>query len=65
METNEQWKSGGDCSKCRRNKYCSKPCKESIRTRDRIIYEAILEKTKMGKILRIMNEIKRNGEYNE
>ena len=29
METiqgNEQWKLNGDCTKCRRNNYCSKPC---------------------------------------
>lgn len=29
--SNEQWISGGDCSICRRAKYCSKPCKESKR----------------------------------
>lgn len=23
----EQWKSGGRCNECRRQKYCSKPCK--------------------------------------
>lgn len=23
---NEQWLLNGDCSKCRREKYCSKPC---------------------------------------
>lgn len=23
---NEQWKLDGDCNKCRRDKYCSKPC---------------------------------------
>lgn len=28
-DVNEQWLSSGDCSKCRRNKYCSKPCKPS------------------------------------
>lgn len=26
---NEQWKDGGDCNKCRRQKYCNKPCKQS------------------------------------
>lgn len=57
-DNNEQWKSGGDCSKCRRNKYCSKPCKENIRLKDRIIYDAILEKTKIGKALQIMNDIR-------
>ena len=23
---NEQWKTTGDCTKCRKQKYCSKPC---------------------------------------
>lgn len=23
---NEQWELNGDCSKCRRKNYCSKPC---------------------------------------
>ena len=26
IEQNEQWKLQGDCTKCRRNNYCSKPC---------------------------------------
>lgn len=25
---NEQWKSGGDCTKCRRQSYCGTKCKE-------------------------------------
>ena len=57
-DNNEQWKSGGDCSKCRRYKYCSKPCRESTRARDSFIYNAILEKTKMGKVLQTMNDIR-------
>lgn len=24
---NEQWKASGDCEKCRKKSYCSKPCK--------------------------------------
>lgn len=24
----EQWKIDGDCTKCRRQRYCSKPCKK-------------------------------------
>lgn len=24
---NEQWKVGGNCEKCRKKLYCSKPCK--------------------------------------
>ena len=26
IQENEQWKLDGDCRKCRRDKYCSKPC---------------------------------------
>mgnify|MGYP007053682607 CR=1 FL=1 len=26
IESNEQWLLDGDCSKCRRVKYCKKPC---------------------------------------
>lgn len=26
MQDNEQWLLDGDCSKCRKNNYCSKPC---------------------------------------
>lgn len=26
MENNEQWKSGGDCNKCRKKNYCKKLC---------------------------------------
>lgn len=29
MNKNEQWLSDGDCAACRREKYCSKPCKSS------------------------------------
>lgn len=26
IHENEQWKLQGDCTKCRRDNYCSKPC---------------------------------------
>lgn len=29
-ESNEQWKSGGDCEKCRRQAYCGAKCKARI-----------------------------------
>lgn len=32
MEDNERWLIDGDCSKCRRNSYCSKAC--TIRKRN-------------------------------
>jgi sulfatase maturation enzyme AslB (radical SAM superfamily) len=27
MGNNEQWKEGGDCSKCRRQNYCGNECR--------------------------------------
>ena len=32
----EQWKSGGDCGKCRREKYCGTPCKENRKRKEMI-----------------------------
>ena len=32
IQENEQWKLQGDCAKCRRNNYCSKPCTRCNRT---------------------------------
>lgn len=28
---NERWKSDGDCSKCRRKKYCTKACGANVK----------------------------------
>ena len=42
-ESNEQWKSGGDCTKCRRRKYCKKTCAAN-RKFDRRIISAIVRK---------------------
>lgn len=46
---NEQWKSGGDWSKCRRQKYCSTMCKENRKLLTRTVYQAVDKK--MGGIL--------------
>lgn len=35
MSNNEQWISGGDCDKCRRQKFCSKSCTENKRFEQR------------------------------
>lgn len=29
---NERWLTDGDCTKCRRQNYCSKPCRRNIQT---------------------------------
>lgn len=40
---NDQWLQGGDCRICRRQKYCSKPCRTSKMRRERITQELITE----------------------
>lgn len=43
MQTNEQWTSGGDCTQCRRNKYCSKPCTANKRFEKERLSQAVTE----------------------
>lgn len=40
----EQWLLNGDCTKCRRNKYCSKQCTKRKRYVDREIRQFIAKK---------------------
>lgn len=54
IENNEQWLKGGDCSKCRKASYCSKPCKENTRYTNRKISEAI-NNTEVGKLINKLN----------
>jgi len=50
--TSDQWKSGGDCTKCRRavpKVYCRKPCKEAIRMKKQALrLLKAMEKAQMG-----------------
>ena len=41
---NEQWISGGDCSKCRKQKYCGAKCNEYYRRRGEEISNFIKSK---------------------
>lgn len=47
MFNNEQWKSDGDCSICRRKEYCRKSCSASEARMKRVIKVAI-NATSMG-----------------
>ena len=38
----EQWKSGGDCGKCRRKEYCGAKCRESRKREKLLEREAFL-----------------------
>ena len=44
----EQWKRGGDCNKCRRQKYCSKVCNENKRRANKLISNKVAEFFKKG-----------------
>lgn len=36
----EQWLLDGKCKECRKNNYCSKPCKKHIQQRDYLLRSA-------------------------
>ena len=44
MDNSEQWKIDGDCKVCRRDAYCTKPCKLRKTRLDRILARTIAEK---------------------
>lgn len=44
INSNEQWKTGGDCTLCRRQNYCTKKCKQHKQKIDREINTLIYER---------------------
>lgn len=48
VDTTEQWKLEGDCSKCRRSKYCNKACKAHLSSFENDVKEVIAN-SKLGK----------------
>lgn len=40
--SNEQWKTTGDCTKCHKQKYCSKPCAANKRATQKGITNKII-----------------------
>lgn len=53
-ENNERWLTDGDCSECRRAKYCSKACTAQKRRREAIIQQMVRSATGSGTIRRAM-----------
>lgn len=41
--SNEQWKTDGDCSKCRRKSYCSHECKAHEKAVIREVYGLVAD----------------------
>ena len=57
----DQWKSGGDCRACRRQKYCRTKCSANKRLMNVVIHEAI-RKTKAGQLMEAARaEMRRQG----
>lgn len=56
----EQWKSGGDCRVCRKNKYCKKPCSANKRLMNSIVLEAF-RKTKAGQLMEAGRAVMRDS----
>ena len=47
----DRWKIDGDCSKCRRQSYCSKACRLYSKMVTDTMMKAIYEKTGLGVIM--------------
>jgi len=50
----EQWYLDGKCQICRKERYCSKPCKRAEERRDDEIREYIAKKTGMGEVMKAL-----------
>lgn len=62
VNKNEQWLLNGDCGKCRRKKYCSKPCTRHKRETKAMIQGMI--SSKLNEITGgAFEEIIKNKEY--
>lgn len=51
IEETEQWLFSGDCSKCRREKYCSKQCRKAASRERGILYSAMA-----SAVLKVLSE---------
>lgn len=51
--SSDRWLIDGDCTKCRREKYCNKPCKKHTRRTKADIMNYIYEKTMLGVAMNI------------
>ena len=49
-EDNERWLSDGNCTYCRRKKYCNKPCTAQKRRKEAIIRQMIRNMTGIGQL---------------
>lgn len=53
---NERWLTDGNCGKCRRQKYCSKPCTAQKRRKEAIIRAMVRDKAGITRIQKLIDE---------
>lgn len=57
INESDQWLLDGECKKCRRDKYCSKPCKALQTSLRRLIVDGVRSGTESGVIDQAMRHI--------
>ena len=57
-DENERWLTDGNCSKCRRQKYCSKPCTAQKRRKTAIMRAMLQDMTGINRIRKLIEERK-------
>jgi hypothetical protein len=55
MDISNQWELNGDCSECRKQKYCKKACKARDKYIDKKISQAV-SNTTFGKMVNAFND---------
>ena len=55
-EDNERWLSDGNCTYCRRKKYCGKACTAQKRRKEAIIRAMVWNKTGITRIQKLIDE---------
>jgi len=65
----EQWIQGGDCGKCRKASYCSKPCNQHSKLVNKKMsavnkkMNTSISNTKIGKMMDGLNSVLKGGKY--
>lgn len=56
IKHDEQWHLNGNCEKCRKQNYCSKPCTAKKRRENYMLKNAVLKATKLDKTFEMLSE---------
>lgn len=56
-ELRDAWLIDGNCTKCRREKYCSKLCTKAKKRRESFIRNMVYERTGIGQMLNVIDKL--------